>query len=80
MPTVLRSHGFIFFFYSHEPGEPPHVHVDKGDGSAKVWLENITIARNHGFKAQELSRILTLVREHRTMLLEKWHGYFGNSR
>jgi Domain of unknown function (DUF4160) len=56
------------------------VHIDRGDGGAKVWLENVAIARDSGFKAKELSQILTLVRENRTMLLEKWHGYFGNSR
>ena len=80
MPTVFRSHGFSFYFFSHEPGEPPHVHVDRGDGGAKVWLENVAFARHSGFKAKELSQILTLVRENRTMLLEKWHGYFGDSR
>ena len=29
MPTVLRVRGFRFYFYSHEPNEPPHVHVDR---------------------------------------------------
>jgi Domain of unknown function (DUF4160) len=80
MPTVFRSNGFSFYFFSHEPGEPPHVHVDRGDGGAKVWLENVAFARHSGFKAKELSQILTLVRENRTMLLEAWYGYFGNSR
>ena len=77
MPTVLRACGYSFYFFSHEPGEPPHVHVDRGDGGAKVWLEHVAFARQSGFKAKELSQILTLVRENRTLLLEKWHGYFG---
>ncbi len=80
MPVVYRSHGFTFFFYSHEPNEPPHVHVDKGDGSAKVWLESGVMARSNGLKAKELTHILELVRENRDMLLEKWHGYFGTRR
>jgi len=29
MPTILRVDGFRVYFYSHEPGEPPHVHVDR---------------------------------------------------
>jgi hypothetical protein len=78
MPTVFRSHGYSFYFFSHEPGEPAHVHVDRGDGGAKVWLETVSFARDSGFKAKELSQVLTLVRENRTMLLEAWHGYFGN--
>lgn len=80
MPVVYRSHGFTFFFYSHKPNEPPHVHVDKGDGSAKVWLEPVAMARNNGLKAKELTHILELVRENRDMLMEKWHGYFGTRR
>jgi len=35
MPTVLRSGPYRFYFYSHEPNEPPHVHVDRDDQSAK---------------------------------------------
>ncbi len=78
MPTVLRLEGCRFYFYSHEPGEPPHVHVDRGGGTAKVWLDTICLARMSGLKSSEITRILTLVREHRTILLEAWHGYFGD--
>jgi hypothetical protein len=30
MPTILRVDGFRVYFWSHEPNEPPHVHLDKG--------------------------------------------------
>ncbi|HEY9092474.1 MAG TPA: DUF4160 domain-containing protein [Parasphingorhabdus sp.] len=36
MPTVLRINGYRFYFYSHEPNEPPHIHVDKGSSSLKL--------------------------------------------
>ena len=77
MPTVLRIEGFRFYFYSHEPNEPPHVHIDRGEASAKVWLEPVALARNLGFRPRELTRILALVRERRMQLLEAWHGHFG---
>ena len=38
MPTVLRTEGFRFFFYSSDRAEPPHIHVEKGYNAAKVWL------------------------------------------
>ena len=38
MPTVLRAQGFRLYFWSCEPNEPPHVHVDRVGASAKVWL------------------------------------------
>ena len=37
MPTVLRSGPYRFYFYSHEPNEPVHVHRD--ELSAKYWLD-----------------------------------------
>ena len=54
MPTILRIQGFRVYFWSHEPNEPPHVHLDKGGASAKVWLEPIALASNVGFPAHEL--------------------------
>jgi hypothetical protein len=80
LPTVLRADGFRLYFYSHEPGEPPHVHVDKGGASAKVWLNPVSLARNRGFRPRELNGIISLVRDHRSALLEAWNGYFGGSR
>ena len=38
MPTVLRLEGFRFLFYASDAEEPPHVHVARGDGYAKLWL------------------------------------------
>jgi len=80
MPTVLRVRGFRFYFYSHEPNEPPHVHVDKGSASAKLWLERPSVAANLGFSPRELGDLLHLVRDNRNKLLEEWHGYFGTRR
>ena len=80
MPTVLRVDGFRLYFYSHEPNEPPHVHIDRGGASAMVWLDPVALARNLGYPARDLTRILALVREHRAQLLEAWHGYFGDGR
>ena len=44
MPTLLQAEGFRFFFYSNERQEPPHVHVEKGDGEAKLWLQPVQVA------------------------------------
>ncbi|MGL5839926.1 MAG: DUF4160 domain-containing protein [Sphingorhabdus sp.] len=77
MPTLLRLNGFRFYFYSHEPGEPPHVHVDKGEATIKVWLEPVEVAKSRGFRAHEIGGILTMVLEHQAVFLEKWHEYFG---
>ena len=79
MPTVLRIGPYKFYFYSHEPNEPSHVHVDRDAQSAKIWLEPVTLARNFGFSAHELREIISLVSEYQQQLKESWNGYFGNT-
>ncbi len=77
MPTIYRQDGFRFYFYSHEPNEPPHVHIDRGEATIKVWLESGEVARSRGFRAHEIGGILAMVAEHQVMFLEKWHEHFG---
>jgi hypothetical protein len=64
------------YFYSHEPNEPPHVHVDRDDDWAKFWLDPVALAVNLGFRPAELRRVQRLVVENRALLLEKWHERF----
>jgi hypothetical protein len=80
MPVVLRSGPYRFYFYSHEPNEPPHVHVDRDNLSVKFWLNPIGLARNLGFNARELRQIERLVASNQVMLMEAWNGYFEFGR
>lgn len=77
MPTVLRVGPYRFHFYSHEPNEPPHIHVDRDDLSAKFWLETPALVRNLGYPPKELNKLLKLIRKNQQHLLEAWYGYFG---
>jgi hypothetical protein len=80
VPTVLRSGPYPVYFFSHEPNEPPHVHVDRDDLSAKFWLEPLELAWNFGFPPRELRRVRTLIEENREELLEAWNGHIGDKR
>jgi hypothetical protein len=77
MPTIFRAEGFRVYFYSHEPGEPPHVHLDRAGASAKVWLDPIALAANAGFSARDLGNVLRLVRANQKLFLEAWHEFFN---
>jgi len=77
MPTILRDGPYRVYFFSHEPSEPPHVHVDRDDQSAKFWLAPVSLARNLGFSPAELRAVQRLVERHEARLLEAWHEYFG---
>src|ERR1039458_2760716 len=78
MPTVLRWGPYRFYFYSHEPNEPPHVHVDRDELSAKFWLDPIGLARNFGFSAREVNTVQSLVETNHKELLEASNGHFGS--
>lgn len=78
-PRAIRDiEGFRFFFYSRENNEPPHIHVEKGDGSEKWWLlPEPSRVYSTGFKAREQRRIEQLIHEHQNALLPARNRYFG---
>lgn len=77
MPTILRSGPYRVYFYSHEPNEPPHVHVDGDKASCKVWLVPVALSSNLGFSARELREIERLVSLNRAILLKAWEEFHG---
>jgi hypothetical protein len=77
MPTVLRVGPYRVYFYSHEPNEPAHVHVDRDDQSAKFWIGPVALTRNLGFRAKELRKIERILAKHEQELLEAWYDSFG---
>ena len=77
MPTVERWPSHRCYFQSHEPNEPPHVHVDARGCTAKFRLRPVTLARNIEFTAKELAELLGHVRQRQTAFEDAWHGHFG---
>ncbi len=66
MPTVFQNlHGYRFFFYSLDRGEPMHIHVTKDRKYAKYWLQSIELARSRNLRSHELNEIRKLIEEHR---------------
>jgi Domain of unknown function (DUF4160) len=77
MPTVLPSGPYRVYFYSHQPNEPPHVHVDRDERSAKFWLAPVALANNLGFSARELGWIRALIRKNERDLIQAWRRFHG---
>ena len=73
----FSNRGYRLYFYSHEPNEPPHVHVDKAGSSVKIWLDPVAVARNVGFAPHELNEVVRLVQQSSLTLLEAWREFFG---
>ena len=74
-PTVLRIHGFRFYFFCRE--EPrPHVHVRHGAGRVKIWLAPaIEVASHSRMDAPSLARALRLVRQNEDLLRAAWEAH-----
>jgi hypothetical protein len=78
MPVVLRISGFKFYFYANEGSEPPHIHVDKGDATAKLWLTSREWVYSHGFSPAQRRRIENILERHQAALLERWDEFFAS--
>ena len=79
MPNIFIKNGFRFFFYSHEPREPPHVHIERDDAIAKIWLHDGSIADSGGLPPRDLQRVAAIVMPHRDRFIEAWHEHFDES-
>lgn len=77
MPTVLRIGPYRFFFYAGDRDEPPHMHVERDDNTAKFWLDPVRLQNSGGLRGAEINRIQKLVEENQEDLLRSWHEYFN---
>ena len=78
MPTVLRVGPYRFFFYAGDREEPPHIHVERDDCTAKFWLDLGRLRESRGFGRTEIRRIQKMVEDNHEQLLRSWHEYFDN--
>jgi hypothetical protein len=72
MPVILRIKGYRFWFYEADLGEPPHVHVGKGDKLAKFWVDPVRISRPGRFKQHELSEVEAILVEYASFVMDAW--------
>ena len=80
MPTVLFINGFKFIIWPDDH-EPPHVHVFKGDGEAKLRIGNCEQAPAfvaiNALTKREAKFIWGVVAEHQQALLDAWEKIHG---
>jgi len=76
MPTVLTVEGFRFFFYSNENDEPPHVHVEKAEGTAKIWLSPLKVEYMSGFTPRQQTVVMEHCNKNLELFKKKWDEHF----
>lgn len=75
MPTVLRSNGFRFFFFSNEH-EPEHIHIEKGDMYARIELETLQVTDSYNVNSKDLKKMIELIEKNEDKLKGAWNEYF----
>ena len=76
MPTIILVGRYRLFFWASDRNEPPHVHVERDDHTAKFWLNPVRLQSAGGFRSAEINRIYRLVQEKEAERLRKWNEYF----
>ena len=57
-----------------------HIHIEKGEGTAKFYLEPVELIKSRRFKAGEISEIRNLILENNELFKTKWNEFFSNSK
>lgn len=76
MLTLFELFGMRFFFYSLEH-LPIHVHVENGDGRAKINVKSLEIVENQGIKPKDLKKAVQIVKIYQEDIIEKCAEYHG---
>ncbi|MGM9764431.1 MAG: DUF4160 domain-containing protein [Candidatus Cryptobacteroides sp.] len=68
-----------FFFYSLEH-LPIHVHIENGDGRAKINVETLELVENQGIKLKDIKKALMLTELYQEEIILKWQQYHGEDK
>ncbi len=63
-------------FYANDH-EPLHVHVIKGNISAKFTLFPVELVRNNGLKQSEIKLVKEIIEENQEIIAEHWNKFFN---
>lgn len=77
MPTLFELFGIRFYFYSDEH-LPIHVHIENGDGKAKIEVyPEIRLLSNNGIKPKDLRKALIIIEAYQDDITDAWKKYHG---
>jgi len=54
-----------------------HIHIEKADATAKVWLEPLEAEYFIEFSAREQREIMKIINQHAADFIKKWNEYFS---
>jgi hypothetical protein len=81
MPVVFRYKGYRFFFFSNEgyPPEPFHIHVRRGEATAKFWMSpQVSLAESYGMNASELHELMRVAEKNMEPIERYWNEHINS--
>lgn len=66
-------------FYANDH-EPLHVHVAKGDISAKFSLFPVNLVKDKGLKPSEIKLVESIIEENQEIIAEHWNKFFNKEK
>ncbi|SCD20265.1 hypothetical protein PSM36_1443 [Proteiniphilum saccharofermentans] len=76
MPTLFIIFGLRFYFYADEH-LPIHIHIENGDGRAKINIDPIKTVYNKGIKPQDIKKAIRIIETYQDEIIEKWNEFHG---
>lgn len=76
MPTIFYFFGFRFMFCANDHW-PIHVHVVKGNISAKFTIFPVSLIENNGLKPTELKMVEAVIEENVEVIAEHRNRFFN---
>ena len=56
-----------------------HVHVQNGDGKAKIIIETAEVIFNNGIKPADLRKAIDAVKQYKTEMIQAWQEHFDEN-
>ena len=77
MPTLFERVGIRFYFDSEEH-LPINVHIQNGDGRAKVNVyPEIEVVSSNGIKPKDIRKALVIIEAYQDDIIDAWRKYHG---
>ena len=74
MPKIAKWKAFIFFIWTYDLREKPHLHIRKNrsnSGIAKIWIDNQAVAERGSFSDKEISECQKIIEQNKDYFLKQ---------
>ncbi len=53
-----------------------HIHIEKGDGYARIEIESLKITNSYNFNKKELGKLIKIIKSNQREFKGVWNEYF----